>query len=105
MEPTHGILENRKAATAISVFWVFESVKSWRSAVKYPHISHRVFSLFGHQFQHDPVLIFGLAFAILVAASVACNSPFRPDRFLFGSTVVALVTALIRQFASLTPFS
>jgi len=78
---------------------------SWRSAVKYPYISHRLFSLFGHQFPHDPVLSFGLAVAIFVAASVAYNSPFRPDRFLFSSTAVALLTALIRQFATLTPFS
>jgi hypothetical protein len=68
-------------------------------------MSQRAFYLFGHHFLHDPVYFFGLAFAIFIAASVAYNSPFRPDRFVFGAVATSFATALVREFAPLTRFS
>ena len=66
------------------LFCGFESVTSWLNLTRYL------------RFPHDPVHVFGLAFATFITASIAYRSPLFADRVLFGAATVAFVLIAVR---------
>lgn len=84
MTPPQGLLKDRPIVIGILAFCVFESVTSWRNITRYL------------RFPHDPVHIFGLAFVILITASIVYRSPLFADRVLFGAATAAFVLMAVR---------
>ena len=73
MTPPQGLLKDRAILVGMLLFCGFESVTSWLNLTRYL------------RFPHDPVHVFGLAFATFITASIAYRSPLFADRVLFGS--------------------
>jgi hypothetical protein len=48
------------------------------------------------RFPHDPLDVFGLAFAIFITASITYRSPLFADRVVFGGATAVLVLEAVR---------
>ena len=79
MASTRGLLEYRPVLIGVLIFCSYECVTLWSTILKYS------------RFSHDPVSIFGLAFAAFITASVTFRSPFFADRIVFGAITVTFM--------------
>jgi len=87
MSEREGLLRNRVILLAVLLASLYGSVVSWLS----------VGGLAGPRREGGtPVLIFGLACAIFISASIALRSKFLWDRAVFGALAGALVLATVR---------
>ena len=84
MTPPQGLLKDRAIVIGMLLFCGFESVTSWLNLTRYL------------RFPHDPVHVFGLAFATFITASIAYRSPLLADRVLFGAATAAFVLMAVR---------
>jgi hypothetical protein len=85
MTPTRGLLKNRPILIGILIFSSYECVTLWLTITKYG------------RFPHDPVSIFGLAFAVFITASITWRSQLSADRMIFGAITATLVLTAVRM--------
>jgi hypothetical protein len=100
-----GILFKKKYAIVSFLFCLYASVEAWRRMFWAAHAQQRAVNYFGHYFQADPVHIFGFAWSVLITASFAVKSPFKPDRFVFGLASLCLALGMIAEIYPLTSFT
>lgn len=87
MSEQEGLLRNRWILLAVFLGSLYGSVVSWLS----------VGAPAGHRpGGGGPILIFGLACAIFISASIALRSKFLWDRVVFGALAGALSLAAVR---------
>ncbi len=84
------LLESRMALVAAAVFFLCLSVWSWLSIAGDVRTGE------------DPVHILGYVFSVFIAASIACRSPSRADRAVFGAAAGAFLLILVKVAVPLT---
>lgn len=84
MAPTRGLLNKRPILIGVLLFCLYQSVTVWLTVAKYV------------RFPHDPISIFGLAFAAFITGSITWRSQLSADRLIFGGVTVTLVLTALR---------
>lgn len=84
MTTPQGLLRNRVILAVVSLTCLYGTVASWLSISE--HIGP----------PKDPLLIFGLVCAVLIAAAIAFRSNFRGDQVVFGAFAGALAMSAIK---------
>jgi hypothetical protein len=84
MSPSRGLLKNRLVLVGVLLFCLYQSATVWLTVTEYV------------RFPHDPVSIFGLAFAAFITGSITWRSQLSADRLIFGGVTITLVLTAVR---------